>query len=116
QFEQFGIPFTVNEIHRRIEPTQLLTDTQLELVRAAIEQGYYDTPRRCSLTDLAAESDLAKSTCSETLHRAEEKIIKQFVENLPGSRPKERPCDAMATRPRTVASSRRRESTATDDE
>ena len=85
QFEQFGIPFTVNEIHRHVEPTQLLTDTQLELVRAAIERGYYDTPRRCSLTDLAAESDLAKSTCSETLHRAEGKIIKQFVENRPDS-------------------------------
>ncbi|EMA46073.1 helix-turn-helix domain-containing protein [Halococcus saccharolyticus] len=82
QFEQFEIPFTVNEIHQHIEPTQLLTDSQLELVRTAIEQGYYDTPRRCSLTDLAAESDVAKSTCSETLHRAEEKIMKRFVEDL----------------------------------
>ncbi|EMA56088.1 helix-turn-helix domain-containing protein [Halococcus thailandensis] len=89
QFEQFGIPFTVDELHRHIEPTQLLTDTQLDLVHAAIDQGYYDTPRRCSLTDLAAESDLAKSTCSETLHRAEEKIIKRFVENLPESTPGE---------------------------
>lgn len=85
QFEQFGIPFTVNEIHQHTEPTQLLTDSQLEVVQTAIKHGYYDTPRRCSLTDLAAKSDVAKSTCSETLHRAEEKIMKRFVENLLGA-------------------------------
>lgn len=82
QLDEFGIPFTVNEVHQNIEPTQLLTDRQLRLVNAAVEHGYYDTPRRCSLTDLAEELELAKSTCSETLHRAEEKIIKQFIENL----------------------------------
>ncbi|MFB6160728.1 MAG: helix-turn-helix domain-containing protein [Haloferacaceae archaeon] len=82
QLDEFGIPFTVNEVHQRIEPEQLLTDRQLGLVNAAIEHGYYDTPRRCSLTELAEEMELAKSTCSETLHRAEESIVKQFVENL----------------------------------
>jgi hypothetical protein len=82
QLEAFGIPFTVNEIHQQIEPDQLLTDRQLQLLREAAEHGYYDTPRRCSLTELAAEVGIAKSTCSETLHRTEEKIIKEFVESL----------------------------------
>jgi hypothetical protein len=85
QLEEFGIPFTVNEIHQHVEPEQLLTDRQLRLVQDAVKHGYYDTPRQCSLTELAAELDLAKSTCSETLHRAEEKIIKQFLENLNGA-------------------------------
>ena len=85
QFDQFGIPFTVNEIHQHVETTQLLTDRQLELVHTAIEHGYYDTPRQCSLTELASESDMAKSTCSETLHRAEGKVMKQFVENRPNA-------------------------------
>lgn len=85
QLEEFGIPFTVNEVHQHIEPKQLLTDRQLWLVQAAVEHGYYDTPRQCSLTELADELELAKSTCSETLHRAEEKIIKQFLENLDGT-------------------------------
>lgn len=81
KLEEFGIPFTVNEISQRVEPEQLLTDRQLDLVERAIESGYYDTPRECSLTELAAAVDLAKSTCSETLHRAEEKIVKQFIES-----------------------------------
>ena len=88
QFEQFGIQFTVNEVRSHVEPTQLLTDSQLGLVRTAIEEGYYDTPRGCSLTELAAEAGIAKSTCSETLHRAEEKIIKQFVESRDTTPPK----------------------------
>ncbi|MFC7157437.1 helix-turn-helix domain-containing protein [Halomarina halobia] len=82
QLERFGIPFTVDRIRHRTEPKQLLTYSQLRLVRAAVEHGYYDTPRRCSLTELAGRVELAKSTCSETLHRAEEKIVKEFVEDL----------------------------------
>jgi len=81
QLEEFGIPFTVNEISQHVEPEQLLTDRQLDLLERAIESGYYDTPRGCSLTELAEAVDLAKSTCSETLHRAEEKIVKQFLES-----------------------------------
>src|SRR5699024_6013119 len=67
QFEQFGIPFTVDEIQQHIEPEQLLTDRQLELLTVAVERGYYDTRRECSLTELADDLGIAKSTCSETL-------------------------------------------------
>jgi predicted DNA binding protein len=84
QLDEFGIPFTVNEVQQHIEPKQLLTDTQLRIVQAAVEQGYYDTPRRCSLTELAENLGCAKSTCSETLHRAEEEIVKRFLEKSEG--------------------------------
>jgi hypothetical protein len=80
QLDQLGIRFHVESVQQRVEMDQLLTERQQSLIRAAVEQGYYDTPRECSLTDLAGEMDIAKSTCSETLHRAEEKIIKSFVE------------------------------------
>jgi hypothetical protein len=80
KLEEFGIPFTVNEISQRVKPEQILTERQLDLIQSAIDAGYYDTPRRCSLTELAESVDLAKSTCSETLHRAEERIVKQFAE------------------------------------
>lgn len=82
QLEEFGIPFTVDEVRQRIESERLLTERQLRLVTAAVECGYYDTPRRCSLTELADELGLAKSTCSETLHRAEGKIVKRFLEDV----------------------------------
>jgi hypothetical protein len=80
QLEEFGIPFRVDRIEQQIASEQLLTETQADLVRAAVDAGYYDTPRDCSLTELSEQVDIAKSTCSETLHRAEEQIIKSFVE------------------------------------
>jgi len=79
QLREFEISFEVQSVTHRIETTQLLSEKQTTLVQRAIDLGYYDTPRRATLTELAADLDIAKSTCSETLHRAEEKIIKQFA-------------------------------------
>ncbi|MGQ3328032.1 helix-turn-helix domain-containing protein [Halorubrum sp. FL23] len=59
----------------------VLTDAQRDLVLAAVAAGYYDTPRECTLTELAEARGLAKSTCSETLHRAEGRILRRFVES-----------------------------------
>ncbi|RQG96829.1 helix-turn-helix domain-containing protein [Natrarchaeobius oligotrophus] len=84
QLEQFGLRYRIDNVTERLHESQLLSDRQLEVVAAAVEQGYYDTPRRCSLTELADHLDIAKSTCSETLHRAEEAIVKRFVEDVPG--------------------------------
>lgn len=84
QLETFGISFTVDYVQQQLDEEQLLTDRQRRVVLAAIERGYYDTPRDCSLTELAAHLEIAKSTASETLHRAEEKIVKRFAEELQG--------------------------------
>ena len=79
QLENFDIDYRVEYVRDQPEDEQLLTDRQQRIVTAAIEAGYYDTPRTTSLTELAEQLDIAKSTASETLHRAEEKIIKQFA-------------------------------------
>ncbi|MDG5818884.1 helix-turn-helix domain-containing protein [Natronococcus sp. A-GB7] len=83
QLEQFGLQYRIERVQERLHQSQLLSERQLEVVAAAVDEGYYDTPRRCSLTELADHLGIAKSTCSETLHRAEEGIIKRFVEELP---------------------------------
>ena len=80
QLRQFGIDFDVLAVRQEMETEQLLTPKQLELVQTAVENGYYDTPRESTLTELADAAGIAKSTCSETLHRAEEKIVKEFVD------------------------------------
>lgn len=78
--DRLGVPFTVDSIYQEIESEQLLTDHQWEVLRIATEHGYYDTPRECTQEELAEALGVAKSTCSETLHRAEERIIKRFLE------------------------------------
>ena len=84
QLDTFGISFTVDYVQQRLSEEQLLTDRQQRIVAAAIENGYYDTPRECSLTELADQVGIAKSTASETLHQAEEKIVKHFAKDLVG--------------------------------
>lgn len=78
QLDAFGIQYTVEEVRYHLQTEQLLTERQESLVDRALELGYYDTPRECTLTELAEDVGLAKSTCSETLHRAEGKIITEF--------------------------------------
>lgn len=81
--DALGISFEVESLQTAVpESGTLLTDRQRRIVTAAVEAGYYDTPRECSLTELAERLDLAKSTASETLHRAEEAIVKEFVDSL----------------------------------
>lgn len=80
--DKFGIQYTVERIQQEIDSdSSLLTERQQWLLDEAIERGYYDTPRRTTLVDLAEEMDIAKSTCSEILHRAEERVLKENRNN-----------------------------------
>jgi len=80
QLSAMGISYSVDFIQQKItNADDLLTDRQQVLVAEAVSRGYYDTPRRCTLTELADAVDLAKSTTSETLHRAEERVMKEFA-------------------------------------
>lgn len=79
QLDYFEVSYSICYIHHGIEHKQLLTNAQQKLVEQAIDMGYYDTPRRCSLTDLAEATDRSKSTASEMLHRAESKVMKRYA-------------------------------------
>ncbi|WP_435115298.1 helix-turn-helix domain-containing protein [Halolamina sp. C58] len=83
QLTALGVSYTVNYLQQEVGGSEaLLTDRQRAIVREAIDRGYYDTPRECSLTELADAVGLAKSTVSETLHRAEERVMKEFAAGL----------------------------------
>jgi predicted DNA binding protein len=79
QLEAFGLSFDVLYIHQSVDSTEVLTELQQEIIASAIEEGYYDVPRTCTLTELAEIHDVAKSTASERLHRAESKVIKEWA-------------------------------------
>ena len=78
ELEETGFAFEVVWVTQSVDPTELLTDRQRQYVTSALERGYYDTPRRCSLTELADELGISKSTASTVLHYAEESIVKAF--------------------------------------
>lgn len=60
-------------------PAPDLTARQATVLRAAVEDGYYEFPRRTSTAGLADRFDLARSTLEEHLRRAEGKLAAAFA-------------------------------------
>ena len=65
QLDALGMPFEVEYVRETVGAESLLTDAQRDLFARAVERGYYDTPRTCTLTELADAVGVAKSTASE---------------------------------------------------
>lgn len=84
QLDAFGMSYDVEYIYQTRAGEALLTDRQRRLLEAAVRAGYYDTPRECTLTELADREGIAKSTASECLHRAESKVVRQFARDVLG--------------------------------
>lgn len=74
-----GVPFEIGSLTQTHDSNELLTDRQYEFVLEAVERGYYDSPRTCTLTELADAFGVNKSAASGVLHRAEGRIVREFV-------------------------------------
>lgn len=74
-----GIPYQVLSVTQSHEASELLTERQWQFITEAVDHGYYDTPRGCTLTELAGTLDVHKSAASRLRHRAESRIVKEFV-------------------------------------
>jgi predicted DNA binding protein len=59
--------------------TAELSDRQFEALETATEMGYYAVPREASLSAVASALDIADSTASELLRRAESRVMPRFV-------------------------------------
>jgi predicted DNA binding protein len=53
-----------------------LTDRQLAALQLALENGYYDQPRKCSIAELAEQTTIARATYEEHLRKAENKLLR----------------------------------------
>lgn len=60
-----------------------MTEHQRHVLTRAIDSGYYEYPRRTSLTGLAGQLGVAKSTLSQTLMVIEMKMAFDFMERPP---------------------------------
>jgi hypothetical protein len=58
-----------------------LPPKQRAALRAAVDHGYYRTPREITLDDLAAKLDVPRSTLSYRLRRAEQKLVTGYLVN-----------------------------------
>jgi predicted DNA binding protein len=86
QFEAFGDALDQRDTSYELltlvhtdEADGLLTDRQAECLAVAHREGYFDVPRECSLTDVADSLGVDTSSASETLRRATDRVVGQFL-------------------------------------
>jgi predicted DNA binding protein len=56
-----------------------LTPRQQQILRAAVEMGYFENPKRVRLHDLGRLLGMDKSTVGETLRRAEKRVFETLL-------------------------------------
>lgn len=74
-----GVTFEILSVTQSMDVLDVLTERQWQFITAAVERGYYASPRECTLVDLADTLEVSQSTASGILHRAEGQIIREFV-------------------------------------
>lgn len=57
-----------------------ITDKQRQAVRAAVEAGYYETPRETDLAELAEELGVSRSAVSQRLTAVESKLVEELFQ------------------------------------
>lgn len=73
------IPYEIRSLAQSDESNDVLTDRQWQFLTEAVERGYYNVPRECTLTDVAEALDISNSAASKLHHRVESQVINAFV-------------------------------------
>jgi len=55
--------------------SELLTEKQMEVFDLACRYGYYEEPKKTSISELAAKLGVSESNCAELLRKAERKLM-----------------------------------------
>ena len=74
------VPYRV--VSTRTTGSRMLTPKQRLIFDSALNEGYWDTPRRITLSDLAELLGLSKSTISVHLHKIEGVVLNSFAEEV----------------------------------
>ncbi|MCS7129157.1 MAG: helix-turn-helix domain-containing protein [Candidatus Caldarchaeum sp.] len=63
----------------------VLTQRQELFLKTALEQGFFDHPRRITVRELASELGVAPATVSESLRKSIKKVVKEYISLMYGS-------------------------------
>ncbi|MFP4197913.1 MAG: helix-turn-helix domain-containing protein [Methanomassiliicoccales archaeon] len=73
-----GCGVEINSI-TKVNGENVVTKRQEQIIRLALERGYYDYPRRTTIRELAKSFNISPSTLGEILQRGERNIIESFI-------------------------------------
>ena len=80
-----SIPYRVKST--RSTGTRMLTPRQRIVFDSAMNEGYWDSPRRITLSALANLLNVSKSTLSVQLHKIEGVVLNSFADDVRRSSP-----------------------------
>ncbi len=63
-----------------ISSIRKLTDSQLNILKIALQNGYYEWPRRTNIVELSSRLKVSRAAITKLLRRAEYKVIKGILE------------------------------------
>ncbi|MHA1343749.1 MAG: helix-turn-helix domain-containing protein, partial [Promethearchaeota archaeon] len=75
------IQFNLESIGYYHNPS-LLTKRQKEVLIIAIKKGFFDIPRKISLSELAKELKISSSSLSETIRRINKKLSIKYLRSI----------------------------------
>jgi predicted DNA binding protein len=75
-----GIDSSLIMIHP-IDDKDSLTPRQENIIKTALERGYYDFPKRIGIRELARIFSISTASVSETLRRGQKKIIEHYFKD-----------------------------------
>lgn len=81
--DRYDVDLQIERIHPMTESSRSgqseLTDQQLRTVETALERGYYDVPRKTTLTELSEELDVSHQALSERLRRGHRRLVESTL-------------------------------------
>ncbi|TKJ23874.1 MAG: hypothetical protein CEE43_01550 [Promethearchaeota archaeon Loki_b32] len=80
QLEKNGIKAAIESIGYYYK-SALLTSRQNEILNIASKNGYFDIPRRISLTEFAKTLHISKSALSETMRRIYKRLAESYLQS-----------------------------------
>ncbi|MEM2085840.1 MAG: helix-turn-helix domain-containing protein [Archaeoglobaceae archaeon] len=64
----------------RLESEETITLREEEILKIALQKGFFDYPKKIRLEELAKQLGMAPSTLSEIMRRGQKKILQKFFE------------------------------------
>ena len=74
-----GVNYTITQVSRIVAKNEL-TARQEQIAKIALEQGYFEFPKKIGIEELARRLGISAGTLSEILRRAEKNILQRYFE------------------------------------
>lgn len=74
KLKEEGHDFQIKKVGK-LDSDEILTPKEEEIVRKAIARGYFDTPKKVGVRELAKDFGISISTLSEILRKGQKKIL-----------------------------------------